>query len=398
MNVNQITSKVTYCGVNDRTTPLFENLWELPNGVCYNSYLVKGDNAIALIDASDSGHAIGFINHLNQLLDGAKVDYLVINHIEPDHSGAIPTLKEKYPDMKIVGNAKTADMLRGFYGIEDNVILVSENDTIDLGGCNLQFILTPMVHWPETMMTYLPKERMLFSGDAFGCFGALNGAIVDNQMDTDIYIREAYRYYACIVAKYGQFVLKAHEKISKFPIEYICPTHGPVWHGQIKEIGEIYHRMASWDADEGVVIAYGSMYGNTTIMAEKLASLLADGGIKSIRLHNVSHTPQSTILADIMRFRGLILIAPTYNSEIFPPIESLITAILERGMKNRLVGIGGSFSWGSQSVRKITNLFTEKHIEILTPQPQMKQADSDGANPDVEALAKNMITALKSMN
>lgn len=398
MNVNQITSRVTYCGVNDRTTPLFENLWELPHGVCYNSYLVKGDNAIALIDASDQGHAIGFINHLDQLLHGAKVDYLVINHIEPDHSGAIPTLRKKYPDMKIVGNAKTADMLSGFYGIEDNIMLISDNDTIDLGGCHLQFILTPMVHWPETMMTHLAEEKILFSGDAFGCFGALNGAILDYQMDTDIYIREAYRYYACIVAKYGQFVLKAYEKISKFPVEYICSTHGPVWHKQIDEIGKLYQRMASWDGDEGVVIAYGTMYGNTTIMAEKLAALLADAGIKSIRLHNVSHTPQSVILADIMRFRGLILIAPTYNAEIFPPIESLITAILERGMKNRIVGIGGSFSWGSQSVRKIVKLFTDKQIEVLSPQPQMKQANSDGANPDVEALAENMIAALRDAN
>ncbi len=396
MNINRITPKVTYCGVNDRTKPLFENLWELPNGVTYNSYFVQGDKYSAIIDASDSGHATGFIKHISDLLGDTAPDYLVINHIEPDHSGAIPMLKSKYPDIKIVGNAKTTDMLRGFYGIEDNIIQITDGETIDLGNCHLKFLLTPMVHWPETMVTYFEEDKVLFSGDAFGCFGALNGAVIDEQMDTTLYFQEAYRYYACIVAKYGQFVQKMFEKVSSLPIDYICSTHGPVWHTQRQDIGNLYGKMAKWDGEKGVVIAYGSMYGNTTEMAEALASKLADGGVKNIRLYDVSYTPQSRILADIMRFKGLVLTSPTYNAEIFPPVESLLTAILERGVKNRIIGLGGSFSWGSQAARKMAAKLAEKPVTLLSPTPQLKQANQAMVEAEVSQLASDMISALEN--
>jgi flavorubredoxin len=396
MNINRITDRVTYCGVNDRTKSLFENLWELPYGVSYNSYFVQGTNATAIIDASDSGHAAGFIDHITELLPDSAPDYLIINHIEPDHSGAIPMLKSKYHNIKIVGNAKTMDMLKGFYGIEDNLMTVADGDTIDLGNCHLRFIFTPMVHWPETMMTYFEEERILFSGDAFGCFGALNGAVVDKQMDTEIYFSEAYRYYACIVAKYGQFVGKAFDKIAPLPMDYICSTHGPVWHEQKPKIIEQYIKMSNWEAEKGVVIAYGSMYGNTTVIAERLASRLADAGIKSIRLHDVSYTPQSRILADIMRFKGLILISPTYNAEIFPPVESLLTAILERGIKNRAIGVAGSYTWGSQAIRKIASRLEGKPVTLLQPTPQLKQALHMSTNDDIELLAANMKSELEN--
>ncbi len=247
MNINRITDRVTYCGVNDRTTGRFEGLWELPYGVSYNSYVVRGSKASAIIDGSDLHHTAEFIGHLADILEGTTPDYLAINHMEPDHSGAIPTLKSRFPDLKIVGNAKTLDMLNGFYGINTGTVEVKEGDTLDLGDLHLKFILTPMLHWPETMFTYAVEEHVLFTGDALGCFGALNGAVIDRQMDTSLYFPEAYRYYSCIVAKYGQFVEKAFAKIAGLTVDYICTTHGPVWNEQREQIARLYARMAKWE-------------------------------------------------------------------------------------------------------------------------------------------------------
>ena len=395
MNTKNITDKVSYCGVNDRTSALFENIWDLPNGVTYNIYIVRGKKATAIIDGSDTDHASEFISHITDTIETSP-DYLVINHIEPDHSGAIPMLKEKFPKLKIVGNAKTIEMLKGFYNIESDVIEIRDGDTIDLGDLHLRFILTPMVHWPETMFTYAEEEKILFTGDAFGCFGALNGAVIDKHMNTDIYLSEIYRYYACIIAKYGQSVEKAFSKIKNLPVDYICTTHGPVWHSKKEEIGDLYSRMAKWEGEKGVVVAYGSMYGNTAAMADRIASLLAGAGIKEIRVYDLSHTPQSQALADIMRFKGLILLSPTYNSEIFPPVASLATAILARGVKNRIIGVAGSFSWGSQAVRKLRTLFQDKPVTLLEPSPEMKQAIKSCPNDGITKLVSAMVSELES--
>lgn len=374
MNVKNISDRVTYCGVNDRTTDLFEGLWDLPLGVSYNSYIVRGSEASAIIDASDSGHAPEYLSHVEETLEGGDPDYLVINHIEPDHSGVLPMLLDRYPDIKIVGNAKTADMLKGFYGIESNVVVKAEGETLSLGDRTLQFIMTPMVHWPETMFTYLQEEGILFTGDAFGCFGALNGAVIDDDMMVDHYFREAYRYYGCIVAKYGTFVEKAFTKIAPLTVNYICTTHGPVWHSRRQEIGGQYARMARWEGEAGVVVAYGSMYGNTTAMAEEIASKLAAEGVKDIVMFDVSRTPLSHVLGEVMRLKGLVLVSPTYNSEIFPPVAHLADALVARGVKNRIIGIAGSHAWGAQSVRKLAAKFDGKPVEVIAPTADMKQA------------------------
>lgn len=374
MNVKNISDRVTYCGVNDRTTDLFEGLWDLPLGVSYNSYIVRGSEASAIIDASDSGHAPEYLRHVEETLEGRNPDYLVINHIEPDHSGVLPMLLDRYPDLKIVGNAKTADMLKGFYGIESNVVVKAEGETLSLGDRTLQFIMTPMVHWPETMFTYLQEEGILFTGDAFGCFGALNGAVIDDDMMVDNYFREAYRYYGCIVAKYGTFVEKAFTKIAPLTVNYICTTHGPVWHSRRQEIGGQYARMARWEGEAGVVVAYGSMYGNTTAMAEEIASKLAAEGVKDIVMFDVSRTPLSHVLGEVMRLKGLVLVSPTYNSEIFPPVAHLADALVARGVKNRIIGIAGSHAWGAQSVRKLAAKFDGKPVEVIAPTADMKQA------------------------
>lgn len=394
MNINRITDRVTYCGVNDRTTGRFEGLWELPYGVSYNSYVVRGSKASAIIDGSDLHHTAEFIGHLADILEGTTPDYLVINHMEPDHSGAIPTLKSRFPDLKIVGNAKTLDMLNGFYGINTGTVEVKEGDTLDLGDLHLKFILTPMLHWPETMFTYAVEEHVLFTGDALGCFGALNGAVIDRQMDTSLYFPEAYRYYSCIVAKYGQFVEKAFAKIAGLTVDYICTTHGPVWNEQREQIARLYAHMAKWEGERGVVIAYGSMYGTTAAIAEEIGSRLAEAGIKDIRIHDLSHAPQSRVLADIMRLKGLVIISPTYNGEIFPPVASLATALLARGIKNRVIGVAGSYSWGAQSVKKLKAMFEGKPVTLIAPAPEMKQARKEEVSPIIDSLAAELVAAL----
>ncbi len=394
MNIKNISDRVIYCGVNDRTTDLFESLWDLPLGVSYNSYIVKGSEASAIIDASDSGHAPEYLRHIEDTLDGRNPDYLVINHIEPDHSGVLPMLLDRYPDLQIVGNAKTVDMLKGFYGVESNIKVMAEGETLSLGDRTLQFIMTPMVHWPETMFTYLQEEGILFTGDAFGCFGALNGAVIDDDMMVEHYFREAYRYYGCIVAKYGTFVEKAFAKIAHLTVNYLCTTHGPVWHSRREEIGGQYARMARWEGDAGVVVAYGSMYGNTTAMAEEIASNLAARGVKDIVMFDVSRTPLSHVLGEVMRLKGLVLVSPTYNSEIYPPVAHLADALVARGVKNRVIGIAGSYAWGSQSVRKLVAKFDGKPVDVIAPTAEMKQAQMPAVADALSEMAAVMASRL----
>ncbi len=394
MNIKNISDRVIYCGVNDRTTDLFEGLWDLPLGVSYNSYIVKGSEASAIIDASDSGHAPEYLRHIEDTLDGSNPDYLVINHIEPDHSGVLPMLLDRYPDLQIVGNAKTVDMLKGFYGVESNIKVMAEGEMLSLGDRTLQFIMTPMVHWPETMFTYLQEEGILFTGDAFGCFGALNGAVIDDDMMVEHYFREAYRYYGCIVAKYGTFVEKAFAKIAHLTVNYLCTTHGPVWHSRREEIGGQYARMARWEGDAGVVVAYGSMYGNTTAMAEEIASNLAARGVKDIVMFDVSRTPLSHVLGEVMRLKGLVLVSPTYNSEIYPPVAHLADALVARGVKNRVIGIAGSYAWGSQSVRKLVAKFDGKPVDVIAPTAEMKQAQMPAVADALSEMAAVMASRL----
>lgn len=361
MNIKEIKAGIYYVGVNDRTTQRFEALWPLPYGVSYNSYIVTGEKT-ALIDGVEISQCDNLVKHIKEIIGDKHPDYLVINHMEPDHSGAIKVLRGYYPNMTIVGNAKTLEMVNGFYGISENVIAVKDNDTLDLGGKTLSFRLTPMVHWPETMMTYVAEDKVLFSGDAFGSFGALNGAVVDEEMDVEPYIPEMYRYYSNIVGKYGMPVQKALAKTADLEIEYICSTHGPVWHSEASMVVSIYDRLSKYETEDGVVIVYGSMYGNTQEMAEAIATRLAERGVKKIKMHNVSYSHLSYILSDIFQYKGLIIGAPTYSNTLFPLIESVVQAIKTRELKNRVVGSFGSFTWASKAVKRINEVLEESHL------------------------------------
>ena len=353
----EIAKDIFYVGVNDRQKHKFENMLPLPLGVSYNAYMII-DEKTALIDTVDIAMGDLFIDKIQSQLKGRKLDYLIINHMEPDHSGSIKLIRKYYPEMIIVGNSKTLSMVEGFYGVDNNMLEIKDEEVLSLGKHKLQFHLTPMVHWPETMMTFDQGEKVLFSGDAFGCFGTLDGAVVDTDMNIDRYWDEMTRYYANIVGKYGAAVQKALKKLTPLDFEMICSTHGPIWKEYVSEVVDKYDQYSRYDSEEGVVIVYGSMYGFTELMAETVAQGLSQSGIKTIIIHNVSKSDPSVILQDIFKYRGLIVGSPTYSNELYPEVESLLRKIEIRGVKHRIFGCFGSFTWASAAVKRL-NSFVE---------------------------------------
>ena len=392
--ITEISRNIHYVGVNDRTKHLFEGLWPLPLGVSYNSYLIV-DKSVVLIDTVDHCYTDLFFEKIKNILGERPIDYLVVNHMEPDHSASINNLCRVYPDIKIIGNSKTIGMIEGFYGIFDKFHEVKDGDRLPLGEKVRTFYMTPMVHWPETMMTYCEDDKILFSGDAFGCFGTLDGGIIDYQMNTEKYWDEMFRYYSNIVGKYGAPVQKALAKLSGIDIQIICSTHGPIWKEEIQKVISIYNKLSLYEGEEGVVIAYGSMYGNTEKMAEVIARELAAQGIKNIVMHNVSKSDMSYILRDIFKYKGLIIGSPTYTNELFPNIESLVSKLESRDMKNRVFGYFGSFSWAGAAVKRLSS-FAERMKWDVTGNPvEMKQGITSEKIAQCQELAKAIAMKLK---
>ncbi len=384
----EITNQIYYVGVNDRNKELFEGLWPLPNGVSYNSYLIV-DEKICLIDTVEVDFFIQYLENIHEVIGDRPIDYLVVNHMEPDHSGSIALIRKYYPEIKIVGNKKTFGMAEGFYGIADNLVEVKNNDTLQLGAHTLQFVLTPMVHWPETMVTLDTTSHVLFSGDAFGCFGALNGGIIDADINCDTFWLEMVRYYSNIVGKYGTPVQNALKKLAGVQLDYLCSTHGPVWHEHVQKVIGIYDRLSRYEAEEGIVICYGTMYGNTERMAEIIAKAASSAGIKNIVMYNVSKTHHSYILRDLFRYKALIVGAPTYNTGLYHEMDVLLSEISGKDMKNRLIAWFGSYSWASKAAEKIQQ-WNENHLhfEAVGTPVEMKQAVNPTVREQCEALGR----------
>lgn len=392
--MKEIKNKVFYVGVNDRNKALFEGLWPLPYGVSYNSYLID-DEKVCLIDTVEVDFFPQFLENIHEIIGDRAIDYLVINHMEPDHSGSLPLLLKYYPDIKIIGNKKTFDMMGGFYRIKENEMEVKDADTLSLGYHTLNFYMTPMVHWPETMMTLDTTDGILFSGDGFGCFGALNGGIVDETIDTDWCWLEMIRYYSNIVGKYGTPVQNALKKLANIKFDYICSTHGPVWHQYVKEVVDLYDRMSRYETEPGLVICYGTMYGNTERMAEIIAKSASEAGVKNIGMFNVSKTHHSYILRDLFRFKGLIVGAPTYNNGLYHEMEILLSEIANKDIKNHYIGWFGSFAWAGKAVQKISDWNENKiHFEPVGNPVEMKQALTPEIKAQCEALGKAMAEKL----
>ena len=367
--MTKISDRIYSVGVNDDDKVLFEGLWPIPYGVSYNSYLVV-DEKVALIDTVECGFEDEFLANINEAIGGRNIDYLVVNHMEPDHSSLVAYMLETYPGLQIIANAKTVPMLKGYYGTpEERITVVGEGSSLSLGGCTLNFSLIPMVHWPETMVTWLAEENTLFSGDAFGTFGAVAEEIVDEDGTFEQYKDEMTRYYACIVGKYGTPVQTALKKLSGLEIKRICSTHGPVWEQNIPQVVALYDRMSRYEVERGVCIVYGSMYGNTAAAADALALELEARGIPyaihDLAGNNAGELGLSGALRDVFRYDTIIVGSPTYNNGIFPPVETFMKALQARLIKGRRFYAFGSYTWSGASVSLLNSLATAMGFELL---------------------------------
>ena len=394
--MRKVADNIFYVGVNDRQKHLFENLWPLPHGVSYNSYLIL-DEKTALIDTVDVCYSDVFFRKIELLLNGRPLDYLIVNHMEPDHSGSIRLLKERYPAVTVVATARAFDMMSGFFGglFSENKIEVKDGDTLMLGKRQLAFYTAPMVHWPEVMVSYEVAGKILFSADAFGTFGTLDGGITDEQIDTDLHIDEMYRYYSNIVGKYGSPVQKALSKLAAVEIETICSTHGPIWRKRLKEVVSIYDRLSRFEGEEGVVIAYGSMYGHTEEMAEAIAEGCVKGGVSKVLLHSVSKSHSSHILSDIFRYKGLAIGSPTYCNGLYPEIDSLVSKIAGRDVANRYLALFGSFTWAGAAAKQLAAFQENSKLTLVAPPVEVKQALTPETYAQCLSLGERLAAAVK---
>lgn len=389
-----VKGKVHWIGVNDRRKTLFENMWTLERGVSYNSYLIVDDKT-ALVDTIEDRAAGNYIERIEKLLDGRKLDYLIINHMEPDHSGEVKAIFDHFEGVTIVGNVKTFKMVEAYWGITDRLLKVDDGDELSLGHHKLKFVMTPWVHWPETMMTYDTTEQILFSGDAFGSFGTLDGGIFDDEINFDFFEEEMRRYYSNIVGPYSNMVQKAFAKLSGVPVKIVAPVHGPVWRDNPQKVLDLYNRWSLHQAEEGVVIVVASMYGNTELMADYIGRRLAENGIKNIRIHDVSRTHISHLINEIWKYKGLVLGSCAYNGHMFPLMESLTREIIHMKMKDKFLGIFGSYSWNGGGVKNLMKFAEESGFDLVADPAEIYGKPSDDKYAQCDVIAKQMALKLK---
>ena len=348
----KINDSTYYFGQNDRTQTLFEHLYPLPHGMAYNNYLIKDEKNV-LLDTVDVKFSERFFSQLDSALDGEPLHYLIVQHMEPDHSGSIGLLLRRHPEVTLVGNKKTKTRLEGYGVCTDKFMEVDEKTPLNIGSRELQFVFAPMVHWPEVMFTYDPKEKTLFSADAFGAFGAIDGGFWDEQHDLATYMPEAHRYYTNIVGKYGSFVQRTLDKALKLDIEVIAPIHGVVWRKHIPEILELYRQMATYEAEPGVVVIYGSMYGNTEELAEEIGRSLGAHGVNRVVLHHMGYSSASQVISDVFRYKGVIIGSPTYNNGVWPNVQDVLYQLAERNIPDRLYSVFGSGTWNPNTIKPL---------------------------------------------
>ena len=390
----KVTEDLYWVGGNDRQIELFENIFPLAKGVSYNSYLLLDEQTV-LFDTAD--YAIGkqFIENVMSVLNGRNLDYIVVNHMEPDHCSLIGELLLHYPDVKIIGNAKTFPMIEQFFSFDltGKTITVKEGDTFCSGKHTFRFIMSPMVHWPEAMMTYDEKDKVLFSADAFGTFNALNGNLFNDELDFNReWLDEARRYYTNIVGKYGPQVQNVLKKASSLDIQMICPLHGPVWRSNLNFIIEKYNLWSRYEPEEkGVMIAYASMYGNTENMAEILAVMLAEAGVKNIHMHNISKTHVSELISDSFKYSHIVLASPTYNNGIYPLMDNYLEDMKALSLQNRTIAVLGNGSWAPQATKLISAKIKEmKNMRLLEASVTIKSSLKEAQLEELNSLSRQI--------
>ena len=397
-NTRKVTDDIVWVGCNDRRLTLFENLFPIPRGVSYNSYLVM-DEKVTLLDTVDVCALQQFMENIDYVLGGKEIDYLIVQHMEPDHGAGIQEMMRRFPNMKIVANAKTIQMIGQFFDLpqEDRVVLVKEGDTLTTGTHTFRFVMAPMVHWPEVMVTYEESEKVLFSADAFGTFGALNGNIFSDELEFDKeWLADARRYYANIVGKYGMQTQALLTKAAGLDIQLICSLHGPIWRENLSYIIEKYDKWSKYEPeDKEVVIIYGSVYGHTEQAVDALAGKLAEKGIRHIAAYDVSTTHVSELIAEIFRASHIVIACATYNGGIYPPMENLLNDMKALSVQKRTVALMDNGTWaptaGKQIVKKLEEM---KEMELLTQQLSIKSVLKNDREAELDAFAQQIIDAM----
>lgn len=393
-STRKVKDDLIYVGGSDRRLSRFENLFPIPKGVSYNSYVLLDEKTV-LFDTADESISRQYIENVVHALNGRPLDYMVVQHMEPDHCAMIDDMLRRYPEAKMVCSAKAVGMFAQFYGtdVAARALVVKEGDKLSTGEHTLHFVMAPMVHWPEVMVTYDEKDKILFSADAFGTFGALAGNIFDDEITFDTtWMNDARRYYTNIVGKYGVQVQTLLKKAASLDIEMICPLHGPIWHKDLGLLLEKYQKWSTYEPeDKTVMIAYATMYGNTENAANVLAGMLADKGVKNIAMYDVSETDVSELVAESFRCSHLVLAAPTYTSGIQPKMEAYLSDIKALNLQNRTVAVIDNGTWAATAGKQMIGMLEGmKNMTILENPISIKSALAENQLGALEALADEL--------
>ncbi len=393
----KITDDLIWIGSNDRQHPIFEAAHPVPRGMSYNSYLLLDEKTV-LFDTVDRAVQTQFMENLEHALNGRALDYIFVHHMEPDHAATLGDLMLRHPEAKIVCNGKAVNMIRQFHAADPKgAILVNEGDTLSTGRHNFTFVAAPMVHWPEVVVSYDSTDKILFSADGFGSFGALNGVLFADEVDWERdWLDEARRYYTNIVGKYGPQVMALLNKASKLDIQMMCPLHGPIWRKDFGKIIDRYVKWASYEPEvQGVVIPFASIYGNTETAASILACRLAELGVP-VEMYDVSSSHYSYVLSDCFKYSHIVFACPTYNNGIFDPMEHLLRDLAHHNLQNRKVALIQNGSWAPASGKLMTEILSQmKNMELLEAPITLKSALAPGQESELEALAQALAASVK---
>ncbi len=390
----KILDNLFWVGINDYRNILFEGLWPIPQGITYNSYIIKGSEKTVLIDTVDKFYSKEFLENVKEVVEPSKIDYIVLNHLEPDHSGSLGEILKYAPKAKVIGSQMAINIAKAYYHKDFNSLVVKDGEIISLGDRTLKIITAPWLHWPETIFTYDVEDQVLFSGDAFGTFSTMNGNLFDDQKNVSSYEIEMKRYFADIFSHYSLFIIKAGEKIQDLPIKILCTTHGPIYRNNPNYPISKYLQWSSGKDENKVLIIYGSMYEHTKECAEYFRSKLREKGIDVI-LHDLGIVHPSYILTDILDSKVVMIGSPTYEGQIFPLVSNIIEYMTIKHVRPKTFAIFTNYSWGSNITDTLKSRLLEIGMKVLEPQLLVKGKISEEDKKKADILVENIVNVLK---